>query len=84
MSSRSRNWYGVITDLAWIDAHSDHYVASQLAELCEGPMLAFRGQLERGELGALHHQLWFRFKSQKTMSAVLRILRTKFECNISL
>ncbi len=84
MSQRSRNWYGVITDLAWIDAHSDHYVASQLAELCEGPMLAFRGQLERGELGALHHQLWFRFKSAKTMSAVLRILRTKFECNISL
>ncbi len=85
MSTRSRNWYAVITDLAWIDANSDQYLASQLAELCDGSMFAFRGQLERGEGGALHHQLWFRMNNARTKTQMLRVLRSKFgDLNFSL
>ncbi len=78
MAQRSRNWYGVITDAQFIADNTDQFVASKFSELCEGSMFAFRGQLERGEGGALHHQLWMKMKRARTKARVLRLLATKF------
>ena len=79
MAVRSRNWYALLTpeqlsEQEFLENVSDHYVASQLQTSCtEGNMVAFRGQLERGEQGELHHQMWWRMKSQRTLSSMIRL-----------
>lgn len=83
MAQRSLNWFavqtrGTLTDEEFLARRSDNWMPTQLMELCSGPLFAFAGQLERGEGGALHDQLWLRFNFQKTRSAVTKLLRLKF------